>query len=1216
MDTGPGQLVCSQVIDVIMDKPEFQFLIRYYNLLYQSLIPNCKLTINTLRQHIDISDDVVQYVVGAASRRTSSQRLVNFLLHRLNSDKNYMQFCYHLNIISIFTDLSDKLITEYNNNDRWGHNAQGLVLHKMNCDDVPLNKWNDTSNNSKGHSSSSCSADICTAQHVICDGAVENRAEKCSIGSHYHVAGRRRCIGIHSDHIQGLQQQLQRQHQQQHQFRWQCSNIAQSLPNNYEMTLEMLKDHLTDDQICRVLSSPNSSVANSVILDCLMEKNTTIQFCELLEIITPISSKPELLLAFINNVKTSSTTLHSIANNMPKLSPLKLANTKEFFQLKEHYQTILNLMPDNFEVTVGKLQKFIGDDQICRILNSTSSSTANKLILDCLIERMTYKEELLDFCHQLDSISTSQQLRLTINKIRSDVFDAVPTPIGSSYNASHDATTGSYDASTGTHDATTGSHDATTGSHDATIGSHDATTGSHDATTGSHDATIGSHDATTGSHDATTGSHVSNTGSHDVSTGSHDATIESHDATAGSHDTTIRSHDATITSHNTTALTSGHILHLNQGTLPSSNDLRKQLEYDQIRLRRGFKYQQPPLFPQNCIPRQTLWNEIATKLCQAAAVVDPHSVGTSVTITGAAGFGKTTTAVSLCYHPVVKEKFTDGFLFIELGPNATDPTVKLRAIYSLLTDEQCDINVVEQKIKQVTSNYYRNLLVIIDDVWHVEDAEPLVMAFSHCTILLTTRMNNIEQYIPTVNSVSIGPMEQHEAISLLTKGVITIDQLSSEDHASLNELVQDVHFWPLLLSLIRGHLFHSLKQHNSSYHKAIQNVQCKLHDSGLTAFDKNSFGNVSKMRKYAVQVCINVTLELLTRPLSDKLKSLILYSGIGTSIATVALHSLWNISKQEAEDTSDLLWAYGLLQFSSAMMPFSGQHCQVHTIISHYIVETMESVQVMKLSPYGVLGTDAMVSDSLATAFEQSQGNPSSLPARKYLQYTLNGIESVILPCLLQEINRYAITDPHCLKIILHDIQKFLLDTAPDTLSVFKEELTALVTSCKRCLQNSLKLSRKLNQKCLRSLHENKYNDLIKTVEEYLETYPIYNIAHNAIITMKKRVIPHVWSSTLASDHQIAQIDFMLNALTEYLHSYTPDYHDISAKSLNYIKLLVRFHQEGTSVLQKGSLEEVEIICNYWHSGKLHDELKQARTYCDIAKQKVQPNLTQWNSIF
>ena len=49
-------------------------------------------------------------------------------------------FCQIRSHIQIFS-----LYTEYNNNDRWGHNAQGLVLHKMNCDDVPLNKWNDTS---------------------------------------------------------------------------------------------------------------------------------------------------------------------------------------------------------------------------------------------------------------------------------------------------------------------------------------------------------------------------------------------------------------------------------------------------------------------------------------------------------------------------------------------------------------------------------------------------------------------------------------------------------------------------------------------------------------------------------------------------------------------------------------------------------------------------------------------------------------------------------------------------------------------------------------------------------------------------------------------------------------------------------------------------------------------------------------------------------------
>ena len=123
----PDQLIGPQVIDMIMNKPgmirwfkmcyflfyfsiEFSFLIRYYSLLCQSLIPNCKLTINTLCQHISISDNIEQYIVGAASHRTSCQRLINFLLIRLYSEKDYMQFCYHLNIISVMTDLPYRLI--------------------------------------------------------------------------------------------------------------------------------------------------------------------------------------------------------------------------------------------------------------------------------------------------------------------------------------------------------------------------------------------------------------------------------------------------------------------------------------------------------------------------------------------------------------------------------------------------------------------------------------------------------------------------------------------------------------------------------------------------------------------------------------------------------------------------------------------------------------------------------------------------------------------------------------------------------------------------------------------------------------------------------------------------------------------------------------------------------------------------------------------------
>ena len=50
----------------------------------------------------------------------------------------------------------------------------------------------------------------------------------------------------------------------------------------------------------------------------------------------------------------------------------------DFAKLKAHYHTILRLMPDDYELTVGKLVNCISDDQICTILSSSNSTVANK----------------------------------------------------------------------------------------------------------------------------------------------------------------------------------------------------------------------------------------------------------------------------------------------------------------------------------------------------------------------------------------------------------------------------------------------------------------------------------------------------------------------------------------------------------------------------------------------------------------------------------------------------------------------------------------------------------------------------------------------------------------------------------------------------------------------------------------------------------------------
>ena len=580
---------------------------------------------------------------------------------------------------------------------------------------------------------------------------------------------------------------------------------------------------------------------------------------------------------------------------------------------------------------------------------------------------------------------------------------------------------------------------------------------------------------------------------------------------------------------------------------------------------------------------------------------DPSKYETTVTITGAGGFGKTTTVISLCRHPIVRNQFTDGFLFIELGPQAIDARVKLRALYNLLTDQQCDINIVKQKVNQLTREYYRNLLVIIDDVWHVEDAEPLVKVFSSCKIILTTRMKDIERFIPSQNSVTIGPMIMSEAISLLTKEIIDNSQLSQQDVSLLNELAEDVHLWPLLLSLIRGQLSHNLEQYHLSYHEAIQNLQTKLHHKGLTAFDKNNITTINKSRKVAVKACIEMTLELLTKSLSDKIKTLILWTGIGTSLPKAVLNNLWNVSKQEAEDSVNALWAYGLVQFTDIIIS-AKEHCvEVHAVISQYIIECIDSEEVATLSPYGRLNTAGSIRNGLKLRFQQLYRvhGPSSLTAVDCLKYTLSEIENVWLPYSLTSINMFTVLDPHNLILSLQKISLQKISPYTMNLLLLDDQINSLQGECKQILKNVNKLCRKLNQSVQRNLCEQKYDKIIQTVQEFIENYPLFTLAQKAV-TVVKRIMPHYDDKSL----------HFITMTCEQLQMMTSEYHFITTLILPYIKLHVKQHDKITTSLHNGS-PDIELYYHYCMSGKFNEEEELVMHNYLIKLQEVAPNIVQ-----
>ena len=94
-----------------------------------------------------------------------------------------------------------------------------------------------------------------------------------------------------------------------HLVRSKYDDIVQSLPSDYEKTLEVVQDQLTDDQICDVLTSPNFTAANKTILNCLMDKVKCVddiaEFCDQLDKITSLLPDTEILilLTIVNELR-------------------------------------------------------------------------------------------------------------------------------------------------------------------------------------------------------------------------------------------------------------------------------------------------------------------------------------------------------------------------------------------------------------------------------------------------------------------------------------------------------------------------------------------------------------------------------------------------------------------------------------------------------------------------------------------------------------------------------------------------------------------------------------------------------------------------------------------------------------------------------------------------------------------------------------------------
>lgn len=235
----------------------------------------------------------------------------------------------------------------------------------------------------------------------------------------------------------------------------------------------------------------------------------------------------------------------------------------------------------------------------------------------------------------------------------------------------------------------------------------------------------------------------------------------------------------------------------------------------------------PRTTPGAFVPRPELTNQIVRSLLGSKT----RKVGITTGLAGAGGFGKTTLAAEVCARPEIR----DAFAWIDwvtvgqevrgaaLADTINDITERIDGQRPGLTSpEQAGIRLGESLKGKGRS------LLVVDDVWSVEQLRPFLSAGRGCTLLVTTRIPDL---LPDdAETVEVDQMSQAQARELVTGGLADLPE-------SVGERLLDITGrWPLALGLANATLRRAARD-GADVADAADRLLRRLTDLGPAALD-------------------------------------------------------------------------------------------------------------------------------------------------------------------------------------------------------------------------------------------------------------------------------------------------------------------------------------------------------------------------------------------
>lgn len=328
----------------------------------------------------------------------------------------------------------------------------------------------------------------------------------------------------------------------------------------------------------------------------------------------------------------------------------------------------------------------------------------------------------------------------------------------------------------------------------------------------------------------------------------------------------------------------------------------------------------PPL-PALFVGREQASAEVKRRL-NVGVAEDQSTSKPLVVLQGWPGIGKTTLSSVLAHDGQLQAHYRDGTLWVSLGQDPNLMAILSGWGRSLGFHELERAQTVEEASARLTAFLTdKRILIIIDDVWAVEDAQPLKVGGEYSGLLITTRLNDVARHLADrpESIYKIPILSLDESLTLLGK---LAPKVVAQYPAESATLASDLEGLPLALQ-VAGRMLHAEMELGWGITDLLRDLRegQLLLDARVPA-DR---AGIAAETTPTIAALLQRSVTRLSAEIQEKFALLAVFAPKPASFTLEAIQSVWHV--QDARPATRILIDRGLLE------PDGSGRFQMHALL-------------------------------------------------------------------------------------------------------------------------------------------------------------------------------------------------------------------------------------------------------------------------------------------